>query len=78
VRALAAWALGRANVAAAAQALAGCMTDESWWVRRHAAYALAHLGRQDMLAAIAKGSDDPYAREIAQEVLDVTGVRSAG
>lgn len=78
VRALAAWALGRTNVATATSALTACMTDESWWVRRHAAYALAHLGQHEALARIARESDDPYAREIAQEALDVTGMRSAG
>jgi len=72
VRAQAARALGRANVAIAVFALGERLTDRSWWVRRHAAYALGNLGDDGhrTLRGIADGSPDPYARDIAREVLD--------
>jgi hypothetical protein len=77
VRAQAAWALGRAQAPLAIYALAGRLSDASWWVRRHSAYALAELG-EDGLAALAhaaRTSDDPYARDIALEVLSGGGAR---
>jgi HEAT repeat protein len=41
-------------------------------VRRHAAYALADLGRPGLekLAEVVERTDDRFAREIAQEALD--------
>ena len=47
------------------------MTDRSWWVRHHAAYALMELGDdgQAALRAIMATSNDPYARDMAQEAL---------
>jgi len=78
VRALAAWALGETRAPAAARPLAACMTDASWWVRRHSAYALAALGEREALAAIVRDSPDRYARDIAQEALDVTALPRTG
>ena len=82
VRAVAAWALGRIAAAGAATRagpaagvaigpLATRLTDQAWWVRRHAAYALWELGEpgRTALRQIAKGSPDPYARDIAREAL---------
>jgi HEAT repeat protein len=72
VRAQAARALGRAQVVIATHALAERLTDRSWWVRRHAAYALGALGEEGVrtLRHIESGSPDPYARDIAREVLE--------
>lgn len=71
VRAQAAWALGRARANHAIYTLTTRLTDRSWWVRRHAAYALAEMGDEGLsaLARAADSSVDPYARDIAQEVL---------
>lgn len=79
VRAQAAKALGLAKVVIAVNRLGDCMTDRSWWVRRHAAYALAKLGPDghQKLRAIVAGSPDPYARDMAIEVLEGTGPRRA-
>jgi HEAT repeat protein len=76
VRAQAARALGRVRAPIAVTALAARLTDSSWWVRRHAAYALYVLGAdgQAALRRIAESSDDPYARDMAHEVLE-GGVR---
>lgn len=78
VRAQAAKALGLARVAIAVSRLGDCLTDRSWWVRRHAAYALARLGHDghQKLRAIVATSPDPYARDMAQEVLE-SGPRRA-
>jgi len=72
VRAQAARALGRVRAPIAVTALAGRLTDPSWWVRRHAAYALGALGTdgQEALRRVAQTSPDPYARDMAREVLD--------
>lgn len=72
VRAQAAQALGRARIPIAVHALAERLTDRSWWVRHHAAYALGRLGYegQQKLRAIESGSPDPYARDMAREVLE--------
>ena len=76
VRAQAARALGRVRAPIAVTALAARLTDPSWWVRRHAAYALGALGNdgQEALRRIAQTSPDPYARDMAREVLE-GGVR---
>lgn len=72
VRAQAAWALGRTRVGLAVRVLAERLTDRSWWVRHHAAYALGELGEEGraVLRQVASASPDPYARDIAREVLD--------
>lgn len=72
VRAQAAKALGLARITIAVSALGECLTDRSWWVRRHAAYALARLGfdGQEKLRSIAAHSPDPYARDMALEVIE--------
>lgn len=76
VRAQAAHALGRARVYLAVEALTAMLSDPSWWVRRHSAYALGELGDSGhaALRLAADASADPYARDIAREVLD-GGVR---
>lgn len=72
VRAQAAQALGRLGAPIAVPPLAQALTDSAWWVRRHAAYALMALGEdgEAALRRIAAGSPDPYARDMAREVLD--------
>jgi HEAT repeat protein len=72
VRAQAARGLGRAGAPIAVEELAVRLTDASWWVRRHAAYALAELGTEgrDTLHRLASTSSDPYARDMAREVLE--------
>jgi len=72
VRAQASRALGRVKSVVAIDALAVCLTDRSWWVRHHAAYALGGLGQdgQEALRRVAQTSSDPYARDMAREVLE--------
>ena len=72
VRAQAAWALGRTRADIALLALPARLTDPAWWVRRHAAYALREFGMEGRreLELIAHGSPDPYARDMAREVLE--------
>lgn len=72
VRAQAAWALGRTRSELAILALPARLTDPAWWVRRHAAYALHEFGVEGHreLERIAHGSPDPYARDMAREVLE--------
>jgi len=72
VRAQAAWALGRTRAGIALLVLPARLTDPSWWVRRHAAYALREFGMEGRreLEHIAHGSPDPYARDMAREVLE--------
>ena len=55
----------------AVPALATCLSDRVWWVRRHAAYALAALRERGAAAlrVAVQGSADPYARDIADEAL---------
>ncbi|OGF04768.1 MAG: hypothetical protein A2W00_00565 [Candidatus Eisenbacteria bacterium RBG_16_71_46] len=72
VRAQAAWALGRLRAPAAIAPLTDCLADPSWWVRRHAAYALGALGADGRAALrhVADTSRDPFARDMALEVLN--------
>lgn len=72
VRAQAAWALGRTRSELAILALPARLTDPAWWVRRHAAYALREFGMEGNreLERIAHESPDPYARDMAREVLE--------
>jgi HEAT repeat protein len=72
VRAQAARALGRTRAGIAMLALPARLTDPAWWVRRHAAYALREFGMEGRreLERIAHGSPDPYARDMAREVLE--------
>jgi len=72
VRAMAAQALGRLSASPAVDALAACVSDRSWWVRHHAAYALAVIGGDghEALIELAARADDPYAREMAREALE--------
>jgi HEAT repeat protein len=71
VRAQSARALGRIGAREAVPALAARLTDRAWWVRHHAAYALAALGEDGRraLREIAADSPDPFARDMAGEVL---------
>jgi len=72
VRAQAARALGHTRAPVALLALPARLTDPAWWVRRHAAYALKEFGEEGRreLKRIANGSPDPYARDMAREVLE--------
>jgi HEAT repeat protein len=72
VRAQAARSLGRLRARHCENALAECLSDPAWWVRRHAAYALAEMGEPGWRALqdVVHASPDPYAREMAKEVLD--------
>jgi hypothetical protein len=72
VRAQAARALGRVQATVAITALSTRLTDTSYWVRHHAAYALGEMGEegQAALRRIAQTSPDPYARDMAREVLE--------
>ena len=65
-------ALGRLSASPAVDALAVCVSDRSWWVRHHAAYALAVIGAEghDALCDLAARAEDPYAREMAKEALE--------
>jgi HEAT repeat protein len=71
VRAQAARALGPAGAEEAVAPLRACLTDRAWWVRRHAAYALLELGEAgtQALRDAAQNASDPYARDMANEVL---------
>ena len=75
VRAQAAHALGALGMIAtpAVPALAARTRDLSWWVRRHAAYSLGRMGLigQQALASVVAHDQDPYARDAAQEVLQM-------
>jgi HEAT repeat protein len=75
VRAQAAWALGHARAPNSVYALTTKLSDKSWWVRRHAAYALAELGSEGRSALYHafETSQDPYARDIAEEALGAAG-----
>jgi HEAT repeat protein len=72
VRAQAARALGTIGATVSIAALSKRLTDPSWWVRHHAAYALKALGHegQTALRRIASSSEDPYARDMANEALE--------
>ena len=72
VRAQAARALGELHADIALLALPARLTDPAWWVRHHAAHALRELGAEGRreLERIAGGSPDPYARDMARDVLD--------
>ena len=71
VRAQAARALGPTGAPEAVEPLRACLTDRAWWVRRHAAYALFGLGEPGIMALhdAARNASDPYARDMANEVL---------
>jgi HEAT repeat protein len=84
VRVGAARALGRLGMGEAIPALmlavdamAERVADAAWWVRHHAAYALAAMGSEgrDALCELAARSPDPYAREMAREALSRSSVR---
>jgi hypothetical protein len=72
VRAQTAWALGRTRADIALLVLPARLTDPAWWVRRHAGYALREFGQEGRreLERLAHGSPDPYARDMAREVLE--------
>jgi len=72
VRVIAVQALGRLSASPAIDALVRCVSDRSWWVRHHAAYALAAIGGEghEALSELAANSADMYAREMAREALE--------
>jgi hypothetical protein len=72
VRAAAAVALGRLGHWPAAPALAARLNDSSWLVRRNAALALRSLGPAgELLLGRALREEDPFARDIARQTLDL-------
>jgi HEAT repeat protein len=72
VRAAAAWALGQLSHWPAAGGLAAHMRDPAWEVRRNAALALRRLGSPGIvLLRRALDSDDRYAADMAQQILDL-------
>ena len=77
VRAQAARALGTLHASPAVEPLAARVADPSWWVRHHAAHALAAIGGEghDVLCELIAHSHDPYARDMAREALDALAVR---
>ena len=72
VRAAAAVALGRLGHWPAAPALAERLSDPAWLVRRNAALALRSLGPAgELLLGRALRAEDRFARDIAQQTLDL-------
>jgi hypothetical protein len=72
VRAAAAVALGRLGHWPAAPALAQRLSDPAWVVRRNAALALRSLGPAgELLLGRALRDEDRFARDIAQQTLDL-------
>ena len=72
VRAAAAVALGRLGHWPAAPELAAHLGDPAWTVRRNAALALRRLGPAgELLLARALREQDPFARDIARQTLDL-------
>jgi HEAT repeat protein len=70
VRALAAWSLGRTGDQRAIARLARAMGDPAYWVRHHAAEAMAALGERGE-AALQRGLKDenPFVRDMAAQTL---------
>jgi HEAT repeat protein len=75
VRAAAAIALGRLGHWPAAPQLGGRLGDPAWIVRRNAALALRSFGPAgELLLNRALREDDPFARDIARQTLDLPEV----
>jgi hypothetical protein len=75
VRAAAAVALGRLGHWPAAPQLGGRLGDPAWIVRRNAALALRSFGAAgELLLNRALREDDPFARDIARQTLDLPEV----
>ena len=72
VRSMAAKSLGRLREPQAIPALERALTDRAWWVRCNAAEALAELGAVGVatLKRIVATNEDPFARDISQQVLE--------
>ena len=70
VRALAAWSLGRVGDERAIARLARAMGDPAYWVRHHAAEAMAALGERGE-AALQRGLQDenPFVRDMVAQTL---------
>jgi HEAT repeat protein len=70
VRALAAWSLGRVGDERAIARLARAMGDPAYWVRQHAAEAMATLGERGA-AALQRALEDenPFVRDMAAQTL---------
>lgn len=75
VRALAASSLGRLRDARAIPRLARAMGDPAYWVRHHAAEAMAELGEPGA-AALRRALDDinPFVRDMASQTLFMRGL----
>lgn len=79
VRAAAAHGLGRMQHWQAASQLAECLRDAVWQVRRQAALALRSIGAPGVLfLRRALNSDDRFAADMAQLVLDLPEAAAAG
>jgi hypothetical protein len=77
VRAAAVRGLGALAHWAAGPRVAVLLRDRSWQVRREAALALRRMGAPGMvMLRRTLTSDDAFARDMARQVLDVTGVAS--
>ena len=79
VRAAAANGLGRMRYWQAASQLAQVMRDRTWRVRREGALALRSIGAPGALfLRRALKSDDPFAADMAQQVMDLPEAAAAG
>ena len=80
VRAQAATGLGALHDRHAVAALSAAIVDESWWVRRNCAEALARLGQPGRQALVAlSAAPDRYVRERCRaelQQLDLGGALS--
>jgi hypothetical protein len=76
VRALAAWSLGRVGDERAIARLARAMGDPAYWVRHHAAEAMAALGERGE-AALQRGLKDenPFVRDMAAQTLFMSALK---
>jgi HEAT repeat protein len=79
VRALAAWSLGRVGDERAVPRLARAMGEPAYWVRHHAAEAMAALGERGE-AALRRGLEDenPFVRDMAAQVLFMRALPAGG
>ena len=78
VRATAIVALQRLESRESVAAIGAMLSDDAWKVRRAAGYALDGLGAPgQLILRRALEADDPYARDMARQVLDGSRARSA-
>jgi hypothetical protein len=78
-RALAAWSLGRLRDGRAIPRLERAMGDTAYWVRQHAAEAMAELGEAGEAALRRRLNDaNPFVRDMAAQVLFMRVVPAGG